>query len=418
MESIPIKETDLRRLYKDTREQTQALATPLEIEDFVVQPVKDVSPLKWHLAHTTWFFETFVLNPYVSNYTVFHPKYSELFNSYYLATGNCWSRENRGQLTRPTVKEIVGYREYIDNRMVDFLSSNNISEEIRQLIILGINHEQQHQELFLYDVKRILGNNPLYPEYVAPQFTSNKPNRKTNWLSLEEGIYEIGFHGAGFHFDNEKSKHKVFIHDYQIASQLVTNEEFIDFIESGGYKKFNHWLSEGWDWVNENQIQAPEYWKKEDGKWWHYTLNGLELVKGEDPLCHVSFYEADAFARWRGYRLPTEQEWEVACNTFSPSISEKENILETKNYKVVQTETHDFFGNVWEWTASSYTPYPFYQPPAGTLGEYNGKFMVNQMVLRGGSFGTPKNHIRSTYRNFYHPYLRWMFSGIRLAKHI
>ncbi len=419
MESVLTNTIDLLDQYKNTRQQTQRLSDPLEIEDFVVQPVMDVSPLKWHLGHTTWFFETFVLVPNVSDYKIFHPKYPLLFNSYYISAGDRWSRENRGQLTRPTVKEVFEYRAYVDDHMSAFLSSGDSSEVVDRVVTLGINHEQQHQELFLYDIKRILGDNPLYPPYINAQSREKIKNKNAEWLSVAGGVHQIGFDGDGFHFDNEESRHKVFLHDYQIASQLVTNGEFLEFIEAEGYKKFNHWLSEAWDWVNINKVEAPRYWKKQDGVWWHYTLNGFEPIIEDDPLCHISFYEADAFARWRGCRLPTEQEWEIACNTFSKSISNnKGNYVEDESYRPIQTGSNDFLGNVWEWTASAYTAYPFYDPPEGALGEYNGKFMVNQMVLRGGSFGTPKNHIRSTYRNFFHPHLRWMFSGIRLAQHI
>ena len=418
MHSVLISQTDLLKNYRSTRSQTQLLSDPLEIEDFVVQPVMDVSPLKWHLGHTTWFFENFVLVPNVSNYKVFHPKYAYLFNSYYISAGDRWSRENRGQLTRPTVKEIFDYRAYVDEHMAAFLEKSDVSDELSKVIVLGINHEQQHQELFLYDIKRILGDNPLFPAYLEKSQDHFIKNEPTHWLTIEEGLYEMGHSGNGFHFDNEEGRHKVFLHGYQIASQLVTNGEFIDFIEKGGYEEFSHWLYEAWDWVNENRINAPRYWKREEGEWWHYTLNGFEKVDPADPLCHISYYEADAFARWRGCRLPTEQEWEVACNIIEPNISNKENFVEDRHFKTIQTGSHDFHGNVWEWTSSPYVAYPFYNPPAGALGEYNGKFMVNQMVLRGGSFGTPKSHIRTTYRNFFHPHLRWLFSGIRLAKHI
>lgn len=419
MQSTVSAKEDLLKIYQEVRAQTEFLCEPLEIEDFVVQPVMDVSPLKWHLGHTTWFFETFVLKPNVSGYKEYHPKYPYLFNSYYISAGDRWSRENRGQLTRPTVKEVFEYRKYVDEHTRNFLKSGQIDSETRNVIILGCNHEQQHQELFLYDIKRILGDNPLHPVYRENLKSSNEVGHKKRWLSVEEGIYEMGYYGSDFHFDNEEGHHKVFLHKYQIESGLVTNGEFIEFINAGGYENHMLWLSEAWDWVNENKISAPRYWKHEDGgEWWHYTLGGYEKIHPEDPLCHVSYYEADAFARWKGCRLPTEQEWEVACNTFSPEVSKEANFVEKRNFKPIQAEECGFFGNVWEWTSSPYISYPFYNPPEGALGEYNGKFMVNQMVLRGGSYGTPRNHIRATYRNFFHPHLRWMFSGIRLAKHI
>ncbi|MEQ6167764.1 ergothioneine biosynthesis protein EgtB [Ekhidna sp. MALMAid0563] len=419
MQSTISTQTDLSELYKGVRAHTQNLCEPLEVEDFVVQPVMDVSPLKWHLGHTTWFFETFVLKPNVSDYKEFHPKYPFLFNSYYISAGERWTRANRGQLTRPTVKEVFEYRAYVDQAMNQFLDMNELSKEVSEVIVLGCNHEQQHQELFLYDIKRILGDNPLYPPYIKKERKVKTVDAQKEWLNVDEGLYEIGFEGEGFHFDNEEGRHKVFLHEYQIASGLVTNGEYMEFMKAGGYRDHMLWLSEAWDWINENEIKAPRYWHQEDGgEWWHYTLDGYERVGEDDPLCHISYYEADAFARWKGCRLPTEQEWEVACNIYSPNVLPETNFVEAHQFRPIQTSDFDFFGNVWEWTSSPYTAYPYYNPPEGALGEYNGKFMVNQMVLRGGSFGTSKNHIRSTYRNFFHPHLRWMFSGIRLAKHI
>lgn len=418
MQSTVSTQTDLLETYRSVRAHTQHLCDPLEIEDFVVQPVMDVSPLKWHLGHTTWFYETFILKPNMQGYKEFHPKYPLLFNSYYISAGDRWSRENRGQLTRPTVKEVFDYREYVDEHMGKFLNEAEVSAELARVIVLGCNHEQQHQELFLYDIKRILGDNPLYPPYRKSDKLFKKIISKSEWLLVDEGIYEIGFEGNEFHFDNEKGVHKVFLHEYEIASGLVTNGDYLSFIEDGGYQNHMLWLSEGWDWVNENEIKAPRYWNQDGGEWWHYTLSGREKIDLDDPLCHISYYEADAFARWKGCRLPTEQEWEVACRKYSPNILSSTNFVENNELRPIQTGDFNFFGNVWEWTSSPYVAYPYYDPPEGALGEYNGKFMVNQMVLRGGSFGTPRNHIRVTYRNFFHPHLRWMFSGIRLAKHL
>ncbi|MEQ9006944.1 MAG: ergothioneine biosynthesis protein EgtB [Ekhidna sp.] len=418
MQTIVSSKSELLESYQKVRSHTQYLCEPLEIEDFVVQPVMDVSPLKWHLGHTTWFFETFILKPHMKGYQEFHPKYPILFNSYYISAGDRWSRENRGQLTRPTVNEVFEYRKYVDEHVERFLSGGDINDRIEEVLILGCNHEQQHQELFLYDIKRILGDNPLHPAYRKDEKKVKKVESKAECLNVDEGIYEIGFEGDGFHFDNEEGRHKVFLHEYQISSGLVTNGEYMEFIKDGGYRNHMLWLSEAWDWVNENQIKAPRYWHQEGEEWWNYTLGGYEQVLEDDPLCHVSYYEADAFARWRGCRLPTEHEWEVACNMYSPNILSETNFVENNQFRPAQTSDFDFFGNVWEWTVSPYVAYPYYNPPEGALGEYNGKFMVNQMVLRGGSFGTSKNHIRSTYRTFFHPHLRWMFSGIRLAKHI
>ena len=316
------------------------------------------------------------------------------------------------------MKEIFQYREHVDEAMNRFLDSDKVTKEIHEVVTLGCHHEQQHQELFLYDIKRILGDNPLYPAYRAGSHTKSTASSEAEWLNVGEGNYEIGFQGEGFHFDNEEGLHKVFLHEYQISSALITNGEYQEFIKDGGYDNHLLWLSEAWDWVNQNHINAPRYWSQEDGgEWWNYTLRGFEQVDLDQPLCHISYYEADAFARWKGCRLPTEQEWEIACNHYAPSVPDDANFVEKHTFGTARTNGYDFYGNVWEWTSSPYTPYPYYQPPAGALGEYNGKFMVNQMVLRGGSFGTAKSHIRSTYRNFFHPHLRWLFSGIRLAKH-
>ncbi len=409
--------TEITKFYKKVREQTEILCDPLEVEDFVVQPVVDVSPLKWHLGHTTWFFETFVLVDHCKDYKLFDEKFPFLFNSYYISAGDRWKRANRGQLTRPTVSEIFQYRKYVDEKMEQFLSTIDPSNTLKKLIELGCHHEQQHQELFLYDIKRILGDNPLYPEYIENKNRTTAHSQPSKWLSIDEGLYSIGHEGDGFHFDNEVGRHQVFSHAYSISSQLITNGEYMEFIQDGGYQNYMLWLSEAWDWVNENKINSPRYWHCEDGgEWWNYSLDGYSKVDLHDPVAHVSFYEADAFARWKGCRLPTEFEWEIACGKYSKGVPQTANFLEAGLFKPTKTDSYDFFGNLWEWTSSPYTPYPYFNIAEGALGEYNGKFMVNQMVLRGGSFGTSKSHIRKTYRNFFHPHLRWMFSGIRLAK--
>ena len=419
MESYTTPLPEISQLYRIVRKQTHFLCDPLEIEDFVVQPVVDVSPLKWHLGHTTWFFETFILVPFMDNYRVFNERYPLLFNSYYISAGDRWTRANRGQLTRPTVEEVFKYRAYVDYAMDQLFAKAELSEELVKLIEVGCNHEQQHQELFLYDIKRILGDNPLFPIYRPFDVTKPAPRfRDKEWLSVGEGIYQIGFEGDAYHFDNEKGCHKVFLHDFEIESGLVTNREYLTFIEEGGYSNHLFWLSEAWDWVNENQIKAPRYWHLGDGgAWGSYTLSGFEPIDWDQPVAHISHFEADAFARWKGCRLPTEFEWEVACGQFSDQIPADANFVENKLFRSTQTNTYDFFGNLWEWTSSPYTAYPFFKIADGALGEYNGKFMMNQMVLRGGSFATPRNHIRKTYRNFFHPHLRWLFSGIRLARH-
>jgi len=419
LETLSVDHINILSFYRNVRKQTQTLCDPLEIEDFVVQPIVDVSPLKWHLGHTTWFFETFVLLPNFKGYQVFNEKYPYLFNSYYISAGERWTRANRGQLTRPTVNEVFEYRRYVDEKMEEFLTSHSTDNKVVTLIELGCHHEQQHQELFLYDIKRILGDNPLFPEYKKSEASGDSEKRDHSWLSVNEGIYEIGFEGQGFHFDNEEGRHQVFLHSYEIGSNLVTNEEYLQFMEEGGYQNHALWLSEAWDWLNENQHKAPRYWHQEDGgEWWNYTLGGYKRVDGNAPVAHISYYEADAFARWRGCRLPTEFEWEVACNKYAPEVPEDSNFIEQSHFGAIQTKGHDFYGNLWEWTSSAYSAYPYFKVAEGALGEYNGKFMVNQMVLRGGSFGTSRSHIRSTYRNFFHPHLRWLFSGIRLAKHV
>lgn len=416
MKLTDTREVSLASHFNATRLRTLYLCETLETEDFVVQPVVDVSPLKWHIGHTTWFFEHFVLVSYVKGYQPFHPKYHYLFNSYYVAAGDRWKRVHRGLLTRPTVKELFRYREYVDKHINDLCQQSPIYD-ISKVIELGIHHEQQHQELFLYDIKRILGDNPLNPIF-RPQIKAPVISKQKEWLKMEEGIYEIGYKGYGFHFDNELALHKTYLHAYEIESGLVTNGEYLEFMKNGGYESFQYWFQEAWDWVNAHKIKAPRYWAEEDGNWWHYTLGGYEKVNPNDPVSHISYYEATAYAQWNGCRLPTEFEWEAACKHFSPDIPTPSNFLEDDYFKPVQLGNYDFYGNLWEWTSSAYAPYPYFNTVKGALGEYNGKFMVNQMVLRGGSFGTAKKHIRSTYRNFFHPHLRWLFSGIRLAKHI
>ena len=377
--------------YLSIRKHSEQLCEPLQTEDYVVQPVADVSPPKWHLGHTTWFFETFILKPFSLNYQVYNEDYNFVFNSYYETVGNRVIRTDRGNLSRPSVNEIYQYRNYVDEAMVKFLSTE-IENEVYELLILGFNHEQQHQELLLTDIKFILGNNPLFPVY--SEHKSEILNSSTNtaeFLNIEAGIYEIGFDGSDFCFDNELNRHKVYLNEFSISNSLVSNRDFIEFLEDGGYSNFNFWHAEGWDWVKTNHIEAPMYWHQVDGKWLNYTLDGLKPVNTEQPVTHVSYYEAYAYASWKGMRLPTEFEWEIAAKHFS-------------------------WGERWEWTESAYLPYPGFSKAPGAIGEYNGKFMVNQKVLRGASIATPDAHSRITYRNFFHPHLRWQYTGIRLAK--
>ncbi|MDB5013448.1 MAG: sulfatase maturase [Daejeonella sp.] len=380
-------------LYKNIRNRSVDICLPLQTEDYVVQPIADVSPPKWHLGHTTWFFETFILKPYVPKYQEYNPEFNYVFNSYYESIGTRVIRTNRGNLSRPGVNEVYKYREYVDTAMYNFLNNNPLSGELEKLFTLGLQHEQQHQELLFTDIKYILGHNPLFPHYSDTHIGElPKPVIKhAEFINIPEGIYEIGYNDNGFCFDNECNSHKVYLGAYSICSELVNNSEYLNFIESGAYQDFKFWHAEAWDWVKTNQIEAPLYWHKVDDQWFNYTLGGLKLIDLNEPVCHISFYEASAFATWKGYRLPTEGEWEVAAKIFD-------------------------WGKRWEWTQSAYLPYPGFQKADGAVGEYNGKFMINQMVLRGASEVTSPNHSRITYRNFFHPHLRWQYTGIRLAK--
>jgi ergothioneine biosynthesis protein EgtB len=381
---------NLLQQYNAIRSHSISICAPLEKEDYVVQPVVDVSPPKWHLGHTTWFFETLILIPYMDQYQPYNPEYQFVFNSYYETLGARVIRTDRGNLSRPTVDEVFKYRAYVDQAMQDFLATD-IPEEAGVILELGFNHEQQHQELLWYDIKYILGNNPLFPKYADQNIEQHLTAQSAGWIELEEGVYEIGHRGDGFCFDNELNRHRVYIHQASIAAGLVTNAEYQEFIDDGGYKNFRFWHAEAWDWVKINQVRAPAYWHQIEGQWYRYSLSGLKLLEPSDPVSHVSYYEAAAFAQWKGCRLPTEFEWEAASQQFK-------------------------WGQLWEWTESAYLPYPGYSKAEGPTGEYNGKFMVNQKVLRGASIATPEHHSRFTYRNFFHPHLKWMFSGIRLAK--
>ncbi len=384
---------DLAEFYQKVRGYTEQLCEPLEIEDYIPQPSVDVSPPKWNIAHTTWFFEEMILKKHVPGYQVFDENFGFLFNSYYNTLGERTARDNRGDLSRPTVKRVFEYRKHVDEKMIELLSApgavaTGLPPE--NLVILGLNHEQQHQELFVTDLKFTLAQNPLFPVYKAG-FESHEIEVGGKFVGIDYGIYEIGFNGNGFSFDNEHSRHKVYLNDFEISDRLVTNAEFLEFMGDGGYTDHRFWHSEGWDWVNREGIVSPLYWHDREGEWHHFTLGGLEKLPGDAPVCHVSFYEAAAFAEWKGMRLPTESEWETANEQFN-------------------------WGTRWEWTNSAYLAYPGFKKPDGAVGEYNGKFMINQMVLRGASIATPTGHSRPTYRNFFHPHLRWQFTGIRLAK--
>jgi ergothioneine biosynthesis protein EgtB len=410
--------------YLQIRTLTRNLCEPLQTEDFVVQPMEDVSPPKWHLGHTTWFFENFLLSPFLDGYRPFNEKYGYIFNSYYESVGKRVKRANRGNLTRPSIAEIWKYRDHVDTAMIMLLEKTGTQEtELYKILELGLNHEQQHQELLLTDLKFILGTNPLLPAYqadISAVETMSANSDPENYLVMEEGLYDIGYEGTGFCFDNEMGRHRVFLHAYRIMDRLVTNEEYLEFMKDGGYTDFRHWLAEGWDWVNNRQVLSPLYWFEKDGEWYNYTLKGARKVVLDEPVTHISFYEADAYAKWKGRRLPTEFEWEAACNFYRSQEPGMANILDTRIMSPASRKEGEFqfIGDAWEWTNSAYLPYPYYQKAEGALGEYNGKFMVNQMVLRGGSCATPASHMRVTYRNFFPADKQWQFSGIRLAEHI
>ena len=405
--------------YTTVRRLSEALARPLAPDDYGLQAMADVSPAKWHLAHTTWFFETFLLRPFLPGYREFHPQFAVLFNSYYNHVGAQFPRPQRGLLSRPTVDEVYRYRAHVDSAMTALLATAEDKHwsSIASRTQLGCHHEEQHQELFLTDIKYNLSINPLKPAYrddlPAAAAGSGAP---LTWLARPAGEQAIGHDGNGFAFDNESPRHRVLLTSHSIASRLVTNGEYLEFMQAGGYRRPEFWLSDGWGAVMEHQWQAPLYWEQRDGCWWLFTLAGLRPVVEHEPVCHVSLYEADAYARWAGARLPTEAEWEaLACR--QPRTG---NLREAGNLHPMPAVAHQspaqMFGDVWEWTQSAYAPYPGYRPAAGALGEYNGKFMVNQCVLRGGSCVTPAAHIRASYRNFFRPLDRWQFTGVRLAR--
>lgn len=387
-----ISQKDLYTLLIDTRAKTESICSFLETEDYVVQPVIDVSPPKWHLGHSTWFFEEFVLKKYQKDYKLYDQNSAYVFNSYYESVGEKVVRTDRGNLSRPTVSWVYDYRKYVTSALKEFFdSSPNLSREVLEVMEIGCHHEKQHQELLITDIKYILGNNPLMPVYNDSFEENTVQDLKQEWIKIEEGIYEIGHTKDSFSYDNELGAHKTYINNFEISNKLITNEEYLEFINAGGYKDVLLWHAEAWDWINSEEINAPFYWHNIKGEWHQYTLQGLQKIKLQAPLTHISYYEAFAFAQWKERRLPTEFEWEVSQDKFE-------------------------WGTRWEWTESGYSPYPGFKTAEGALGEYNGKFMVNQKVLRGGSVATANNHTRHTYRNFFHPHLRWQFTGVRLAK--
>ena len=425
--------------YHHVRGSTLALAEPLTPEDCALQSMPDASPVKWHLAHTTWFFETFVLEPNLPGYAAFHPHFRVLFNSYYNSVGDKHPRPERGLISRPGLADVAAYREHVDAKMSELLERGP-SAEVAALIELGIHHEQQHQELILTDVKHLFAANPLHPVYRKAWPLTTIAPRTRSWIAYPEGMVEIGHRGAGFAFDNEGPAHRAYVGAFRLATHPVTHGDYLEFMADGGYRRPELWLSLGWDTVQARGWSAPLYWKHHDGAWHTFTLHGLVEIDPNTPVCHISYFEADAFARWAGERLPTEFEWEVAARAAleAKRTGAKQsaaagaddanalidgNFVENRSYHpLALTEAPtpgtpaQLFGDVWEWTQSSYAPYPGYRAPDGAIGEYNGKFMCNQYVLRGGSCATPASHIRATYRNFFPPEARWQFSGLRLAR--
>ena len=417
--------------YRAVRAFTEALCEPLATEDYVVQSMPDVSPTKWHLAHVTWFFETFILRERYPGYEPLDPAYAYLFNSYYLQAGERHCRDQRGYISRPTVAEVYRYRAYVDEHVLRLLdgASRDELETLAPLVEIGLHHEQQHQELLLTDIKHVLSVNPLRPAYRRAAAPASRPAAPgpVRWVRFEEGLHRIGHPGpeAGFSFDNETPRHRHFVDAFELADRLVTNAEYLEFLEDGGYERGELWLSEGWAAARERGWREPFYWERRDGDWHVFTLGGLLPLRPDEPVCHLSYFEADAFARWAGARLPTEQEWEVAA----AGLPVAGGFVESSRFhpapavpgqsSAAAGETgglRQMFGEAWQWTRSQYSPYPGYAPLPGALGEYNGKFMSNQFVLRGGSCATSGTHIRATYRNFFPADATWQFMGARLAR--
>lgn len=416
--AVPAPHAHSFEAYASVRAQTLELASDLSDADATVQSMEDASPAKWHLAHTSWFFETFVLTPALSAYQVFHPSYNFLFNSYYETVGERHARPKRGMLTRPSLEEIRAYRAHVDDAMARLLEGD-LDPDLASLIELGLHHEQQHQELLLTDILHLFAQNPLEPAFRAPQPLPMARARTLpiQWLQHEGGLVEIGHEGDGFAFDCEGPRHQTFLQPFEIASRAVTNGEWFEFMEAGGYDDPAFWLSDGLAVARAHGWRAPLYWFERDGTWWSMSLRGAQPIDLDAPVAHVSFYEADAFARYAGARLPREAEWEVIARdapiegNFASS-----GLFRPRPQHGEPNTPHGVYGDVWEWTQSAYAAYPGFQPVEGPVGEYNGKFMSGQMVLRGGSCATPAGHMRASYRNFFHPDKRWQFSGLRLSR--
>ncbi len=420
---------ELLQHYRRVRSFSERIAGSLAAEDCVVQSMDDASPIKWHLAHTTWFFETFLLKAF-DGYQAQNPEYEYLFNSYYNTVGEQYPRSKRGLISRPGMEETLRYRERVDDELLRRFDGQAIAAPLREVLLTGIQHEQQHQELMLTDLKHALSCNPTDPIYQERSEAEQRAAGALGWREFDPGIVSIGYQGCGFSYDNERPRHRVFLEPYQLASRCITNREYLDFIEDGGYRRPELWLSLGWSTVTEQRWRAPLYWRNDGGSWSQFTLAGRQPVDGDAPVTHVSYFEADAYARWAGCRLATEAEWEHAacqtlhdpygvdhCGNWSDQLIDRgQPIAPRVESQPTEVKTSGLMGNTWQWTSSHYSAYPGYAPPEGALGEYNGKFMCNVFVLRGGACATPSKHVRASYRNFFAPDTRWQFSGIRLAR--
>ena len=402
--------------YQSTRKLSLDIAEPLQPEDQMIQSMPDASPTKWHLAHTSWFFETFLLANYLPGYQAYAPEFAYLFNSYYNHVGPQYRRADRGLISRPTVAEVKEYRDYVDHHLQRLMQEQVLDKTGLDLIELGIQHEQQHQELILTDIKHGFSFNPLFP--ALNQYESKHgvaPEQR--WLTYPGGLESVGYNGPEFHFDNEGPRHEVLLAPFKLTQRLITNGEYLEFIADGGYRNPLLWLSDGWAWLQQKSITKPLYWLQQQGSWHQYTLAGLKPLNPAEPVCHISYYEADAFAQWCGKRLPTEHEWEIVAQQ-SPLQGPFMELTRLHPEPVTATGTDEIqqlYGTCWQWTRSAYSPYPGFKPPAGAVGEYNGKFMCNQLVLKGGSCVTPKGHLRPSYRNFFPAHAQWQFTGIRMA---
>jgi ergothioneine biosynthesis protein EgtB len=417
----------LAERYRAVRALTEALCAPLATEDYVVQTMEDVSPTKWHLAHVSWFFETFLLREHLPGYEAIDEAYAYLFNSYYVQAGERHCRDRRGWISRPTVEEVYRYRRHVDEHMERLLERASVDADLKAtiepVVTIGIHHEQQHQELLLTDIKHVFSVNPLRPAYRAEPLERGGRTPELGWRAFEGGLVEVGHDGHGFAYDNEGPRHRAFLEPFLLADRLASNGEYLAFMEDGGYETPELWLSDGWAAAREKDWTEPFYWEERDGEWWQFTLAGMREVDPHEPVCHLSYYEAEAFARWAGARLPTEEEWEVAAsarpiegNLVESGRLHPAPVSLEENAPSSGPALRQLWGDVWEWTRSPYSPYPGYQAPPGALGEYNGKFMSNKFVLRGGSCATSATHIRATYRNFFPPDATWQFTGLRLAR--